>query len=460
MDKRNKMICRSIALAISISLLLGCSGKSVNNYPNKQLGYSAQTGTSGVQTKKDVTLNYIGHDNTFNRELKKVAPEFEKETGIKVVVEPLGQQLFEQRIQLDFAGNTGSIDAVYMPAPFVQKWAKAGWAKPLDELVKQDEQKININDFVASTLEAMKYDKKLYALPAFAEVGMMAYRKDILQKNGFNEPPKTWDELLTVVEKIKSSDSSMGPFVARAQRGQGLNMFIFPMFMWGYGGSFYNNYPNDMTPVLDSDKNVKALEVYSTLINKYGPQGAGNFSYPEVISAMQSGKAAIAIDGSSTLISLLDPTKNKFANQTILTKIPAGPAGITPCNVVHGMAVSNFSKNSNEALQFIEWATSSETLKKMALGTENYTDYPRESVANDKEVMAKYNKMNFTTLRMESLKAAKGDYRPLTQEWDEIGDVIGTYVNYAANGAKDAATAMKEANEDVTEIVKRAGYIK
>jgi len=441
-----------IIFAVIVSLFLGtfgCANKTAD-------GSKAE---SKLKEQEPVTINIIAHDNTYNRGLKQFVPEFEKATGIKVNLEIVGQQVHEQRTQLDFAGKTGSIDVAYMPFIFMQKWAKAGWIRPLDEFVKQDEKALNLNDFIPSTLEALKWDGKLWGLPCFAEAGLMAYRKDVFAKYGINEPPKTWEELLKVAAKIHSPE--IAAIVMRGQRGQGLNMFIYPMFMWAYGGSYFKDYPKDMTPVLDREENVKALEIYTKLLREYSVPGAGNFSYPDVVAAIQSGKAAIAIDGTSIVGQFLDPKKNKFADQMGIAMVPGGPAGVSPCMSVHAFAISAFSKHPKEAWEFIKWATSSEVQRKVALSElERYPDYTRLSVANDPEVLKRYNIGNIATLRVEALKLARSDYRPLIPEWPEVGDVIGAQVSAAVNGITDPRTALKKANEGVMEIMKRAGYIK
>jgi len=403
-------------------------------------------------------VRVLAHDNVYARSLTNLADDFKSKTGATLELDPVGQQIMEQRIQLDFASGTGSVDVAYLPLIFTSKWASAGWVQPIDDYVKRDEMELDMNDFVASAVDALRYDGHLYGLPGFAETGLMAYRKDILAQKGFNSAPKTWDELIKVSKAV--TEGKTAGIALRSQRGQGLNMFVFPMFMWGYGGGFFRDFPNDMTPAIDTPENLAALNTYVTLVSECTPSGGGNFSYPDVTTSMQTGQVAFIIDGTSIIGTATAAENNKYSDNIELALIPEGPGGSSPPFAVHGWAIPTYAKNHEVAWEFIKWATSSETLKKVAMGEggEYYLDFTRESVGNDPEVLKKYSEKNIGALRNESLKTTRWDYRPLMNEWAEIGDVMASYVNAAANGIMTPKEALEGAEKDVRDIVVKAGY--
>jgi len=406
---------------------------------------------------KNVTVNVLLTDNPYTRGLKQFAKDFENKTGIKANVDVVGLQVSEQRIQLEFSGKTGNIDVAYMPFQLMQKWAKADWIQPLDEMVAQAKD-LNKDDFIPITLTSLTYQDKLWGLPGFAEAGMFAYRKDILEKNGINEAPKTWDELIAAAKKIKAS-GEIAPIALRAQRGQGLNMFVFPTFMWSHGGKYFENFPTDLKTTLNSPENLAALKTYVDLVQNYGPEGAANYSYPDVVAGVQQGKVAMAIDGTSVVSQFFDKEKSQFADKMAAALIPAGKAGSSPMISVHGLALSKYSKHPKETFEFIKWATSAETQKKIALSGP-YLDFTRKSVADDKNIQEKFNVNNIDLLKLKlkSLESGRSDYRPLLPEWPEFGDLIGTEVNAAASKAKTPEKALEEAQNKVADVIKRSGY--
>lgn len=447
MVNRKMRVKLILVLAIVLSMITAACG-----------GTASKTGNSagGNQASK-TTLNVVLFDNVNNQGISKLAHEFEEQSGIKVNINILGQDVAEKRMQLDFIGKTGDLDVAYMSFIMMQSWVKAGWVHPLDELINASPD-IEIDDFAKAPIESLSINDKIWALPSFAETGLLAYRNDIFEKHGITAAPNTWDEFKKVTQKIHSKETAA--VALRAKRGQGLNMFIFPSMMWGFGGSYFKDYPNDMTPVLDKEENVKALEFYADLVQNYAPSGAGNYSFAEVISAYQQGNAAMTVDGTSIITQLFDQEKSKFADQTRVALVPEGPGGRSPMIAVHGLAIPEASKNKEAAFEFIKWATSAEVQKKIALD-QYYLDFTRNSVAEDPEIMEKYNldNGNLMKLRIESLNIARADYRPLLPEWPEIGDLIAAQVNGAVNGGVSAKDALTEANKQVTEVVKKAGYL-
>jgi len=409
------------------------------------------SGTAGMilpAAAQDREVNVLLFSMPSTRGLPALADDFEAKTGIKANIDVVGQDVFESRIALAFAGGARDVDVVHTPVIQVQRWVEAGWLQPLTEQVNALEDK---DDILAGPLDAYKVNGEYWGVPFFAETGLMAYRKDLLEAAGV-QPPQTWDEMLEVAAAVDSEKTAA--IAMRVAPGQGFNMFVFPMIMRAYGGKFFANYPDDLTPAINSPENLKALETYIKLMNDYGPDGIGNFNFPEVVAALQSGQVAMTVDGTSIVTQALDPKASKFADQFVLALPPGGPAGRSPAIAVHGMGIPAGSENADAAFEFIKWATSSETLTKLALN-EAYPDFTRASVAEDPGVKAKYSGIqdNFLDLRVEALNLAIGHYRPLIPTWPEIGAAVGENINAAVNGLMSPQEALEAAQEEMIAIL-------
>lgn len=401
-----------------------------------------------IATAQD-ELKVVLFSMPYTNGLKQLEADFEAKTGIKADIEVVGQNVFENRVTLSFTGKTGDVDVVHTPVIQVQRWVKAGWLAPITKNVDKMDTK---DDILAGPLDAYLVDGERWALPFFAETGLMSYRKDILQAAGFDHAPSTWEEMLEVSAKIKSDDTAA--IAMRVAPGQGFNMFVFPMIMRAYGGSFFKDYPTDLTPNMDSPENLKALEVYSTLMNEYGPKGIGNFNYGEVAAAMQSGNVAMIVDGTSIIAQSIDPKKSQFAENIDLAAVPKGPNGRSPALAVHGLGVPADAKNPEASFQFIEWATSADVLAKIAL-SQAYPDFTRASVSKNADVIAKYESIHpkFLELRVQALNDAVGHYRPLLPQWPDIGLAVGESINAAINGIMTHQEALKTADSEITAIM-------
>lgn len=393
-------------------------------------------------------INVVMFGMPYTNGLAKLAGDFEAETGIKANIDVIGQDVFENRITLSFTGGTGDIDVVHTPVIQVQRWIQAGWLQPMTSLVSEE----TTSDILAGPLGAYDVGGEQWALPFFAGVGLMSYREDLLEAAGA-DVPETWEDMLEVAAKIKTDDQAA--IALRAVPGQGFNMFIFPMVMRAYGGKFFADYEGgDFTPAINSPENVQALEIYTKLINDYGPAGAGNFNFAEVNAAAQNGDIAFAVEGTGIISQIVDPANSRFAENTGIALPPGGPAGRSPAIGVHGMGIPESAPNPEASAKFIEWAVSAETVAKIAM-SESFPDFTTASVADNAEVVAKYAAIHpdFLTTRVAALDLAIGHYRPLIPEWPALGQAIGESVNAAINGLMSAEDALEQAEADMRDIL-------
>lgn len=394
-------------------------------------------------------VNVVLFSMPYTRALAELEADFEKSTGLTANIEVIGQDVFENRITLTFTGKTGDLDVVHAPVIQLQRWVKAGWLRPVTAEVNAMATK---DDILAGPLDSFVVDGEQWGLPFLAGTGMMAYRTDLLSEAGFDSPPATWEEMLEVAAAVKAKGTAA--LAMRVAPGQGFNMFVYPQIMRAYGGTFFKDYPTDLTPNMNTPEGLKALEVYSTLMNDFGPEGIGNFNFGEVTAAMQTGQVAMIIDESGLIAQTLDPEKSQFADKISIAPVPSGPAGRSPAIAVHGLGIPADAPNAEASFKFIQWATSEETLTKIAVSA-GFADFTRASVASNADVTEKFKSIHpdFLSLRVQMLNDAIGHYRPLIPQWPAIGAAVGENINGAVNGLSTAAEALEAADQDIADIL-------
>ena len=64
-----------------------------------------------------------------------------------------------------------------------------------------------LDEFTPEIVEALKYKGKIYSIPWYATSAITIYNKDLFNKSGLLRLPKTYNELASVSEKIKSNNN-------------------------------------------------------------------------------------------------------------------------------------------------------------------------------------------------------------------------------------------------------------
>jgi multiple sugar transport system substrate-binding protein len=106
-------------------------------------------------------------------------------------------QYFDQ-IRTEFQAGGGEIDIIGADVIWPAQLAAPGYILDLSEYFPKSEQ----GKFLEAPMDAGTWDGKPYTVPWYTDSGMLYYRKDLLEKSGYSEPPKTWDELKEMAQKV------------------------------------------------------------------------------------------------------------------------------------------------------------------------------------------------------------------------------------------------------------------
>jgi multiple sugar transport system substrate-binding protein len=123
-----------------------------------------------------------------------------------------GQRLDKLRTQFQ-AGGEG-IDIILGDVIWTAELAESGWISDLSDRFPESEQQA----FLPGSVEAIIYNGKPYGMPWYTDTGLLYYRKDLLQKSGYDGPPKTWDELKQMTRKVRAESDIKFGFVFQGAR--------------------------------------------------------------------------------------------------------------------------------------------------------------------------------------------------------------------------------------------------
>jgi ABC-type sugar transport system, periplasmic component len=139
------------------------------------------------------------------------------------------------------------------------------WVASLyDQLQPLDEYVSDIDDFFPFVRETTMHDGSLLAAWKYTDCRCLYYRQDLIDRYSDGEPPRTWDELVTVASDITDNEDLDG---FQFRRGTATNI----PFFWGQGGRSLNK-SGDI--VLSVPENRRAMQRTLSFLQRLIEQGA------------------------------------------------------------------------------------------------------------------------------------------------------------------------------------------
>ena len=392
------------------------------------------------------TIRVLGLNTPLVEGMKALVPEFEKETGIKVIIEQFAEDQLTQKLAVELASGNTDLDVfVSRPLNEARMFKKNGYAIDLTPYFKDDAD-YDFDDFTVGAIESTRIDGYQTGIPMMNEVQLVFYRKDIFEERGLT-PPDTFDELVEIAKELTDRDNGFYAILMRGQRSPPITQLS--SFLYGFGGDWFDR--KTMTATFDTPEALKAIDLYGTLLREYGPPGAPNMSWPQMQAIYQQGKGAMYIDASSHLPMLLDPTRSDIAKVTGVALFPAGPAGRKVFDITAWMlGIHSKSQKKDAAWKFIRFCSNKKNLafiqnefgvessRKSAYETQGSSKFPQDWIKAVKDT-APY---------------GVGYDRPLVVAVQEVRDILGDAIVTSIEG-KDYVAAAKRANQKFQEILDR-----
>jgi multiple sugar transport system substrate-binding protein len=357
-----------------------------------------------------------------------------------------------ERLELPYSGllekatislreKAGAYDVLMLDDTWAVEFMSNGWLSDLDKLGGGLDE-----DFVKPARDVSRFPVGTgphYAVPFVGNVELFAYRKDLLEKYGFDRPT-SWTDVVAAAKAISENESGVSGVVYRGTKGNPIVTGFLPI-LWAHGARIVDP---DGKANLDSDAALDALKLYLSL-KPYAPKGVETYNSSEVRDALMQGTTAMAIElWPSWAPSLDDPAKSKVPGKIEIIAAPGQVQGPAPMLGTWLLGIPADAKNPKRGRDFIDFLTSAKVQKKLAL--ELGTPPTRASVYKDADVIAKY---RWYPAQVEALQNAQP--RPRITQWSEVETIMGDYLQLALIGEMDPKKALMEANQKISRALKR-----
>ncbi|POZ89353.1 MULTISPECIES: ABC transporter substrate-binding protein [Petrotoga] len=227
--------------------------------------------------------------------------------------------------------------------------------------LNQDAEYFDVNNLVPQTVEMVTINGEIKAIPYYVENGFLYYRKDLLEKYGY-EVPKTWDELITIAKDISQKEGIEG-FVWPGARYEELTTFFLEI-LYSNGGKIFEGDNFVLEQPENKEKALESLKILNNIISEeISPKGITTYREEECRNIFQNGDA-VFMRNLSYAWRLLNSEGSGANGKVGIAPIPKTDFSNQHVFVLKGKALAinpNASDEEREAAKkFIKYLTSKE----------------------------------------------------------------------------------------------------
>lgn len=422
-----KLLSYVLSLIMVMALLIGCS----NNGAEKTVANVTQepevtkTATADEAGSGEVTKLTYWHQLTGDEEkvLAKAVDVF-NQTHTDIQVE--ATSVSDTSKYLIAMSSDEAPDVIRLSNATGLAYYSQGLIEGLNSYIEKDG--FDTSVFNQKSLDANTIDGAVVALPTSAYTIQMFYNKDILEKLGYTEPPKTMDEMYEMAVAATTLDADGN-----------IDVLGYPLFpfasarqelVYGFGGRWWDENGNP-TPTLQG--NLDSLTYNVKYRKQFGIDKVAAFittsntnRYTEM-DMFFAGKQLFRFDG--PWLATMIKNYNSDVNYGIAmipgtTEELRGSARFES----NSFMITKMSKNKEAAWEFIRDYSTSEAVKEEVVGTGNLPAYL--PLYEDKDMLAAPGFPEF----MEIIKTNNAIQYPAASNLSEYVAIIDEYLDYIYYG--------------------------
>lgn len=210
----------------------------------------------------------------------------------------------------------------------------------------------------------------LVALPYFADVPALYYRKDLLAK--YHLPvPTTWADMQTTANAVmtaerEAGDAKMWGYTFPGGVSEDLTANALEWMAGNGGGSIVES---DGTISVDNVKAILAVEVAEKWVGTISPPEVVNYNQADARGLWLSGEAVFTRDWHDALGAAASP-QSKITGKVGVAELPIGEHGDKPASTLDGwsLAVSRYSTHEDDATALVRFLASAQAQKTYEVG--------------------------------------------------------------------------------------------
>lgn len=424
--KKSKLFSVMITLLMITFSIAGCS--------------STSNGTDKKDDQVELSFFHRFADGANKQFFDSAVKEFESQNPkVKIKVSSAINDDYKQKINV-LLGSSNPPDIFFAwSGEYANKFVRSG--KVLD-LTKYTKAGTELGDQIfTSQFGPYTFERKVYGVPIVMDGKAFFYNKEIFKKLGVNEP-KTWNEFMTVLKKIKQGGYT--PIAFGNQSNWAVGHYLTTLNQRMVDPAVLKKDYNRSTGEFTDPGYVTALEKIIEL-EPYFTKEPNAVTDDSAINAFVNGKAAIYYNQFNQ-IPYIKPAKFDWGwfNFPAIEDGKGDPQELTGAS--QGFMVSAKTKNPDMAIKFLNFLTSKTIAEKMVKETgmvSSTIDAVNKNSADQKMMDV-----------VETIKQASGMNVWLDTALDS--KIVDVYLN----GAQQMLNKEKTPEEVMKEVQKAAKEVK
>ncbi|MBD1909514.1 MULTISPECIES: ABC transporter substrate-binding protein [unclassified Leptolyngbya] len=369
--------------------------------------------------------------------------EFERENPdirIRMVEGPNATNLVEDLYTSALLLGSSPYDLINLDVVWTAKFAAAGWLMDLSDRATPQE----LAQHLETSIEAGRYQDKLYRIPWRTDAGVLFYRKDLLQEAGLQQP-QTFTDLLEVSKTLQQKTGVDWGYLWQGRQYEGVAA-MFVEVLSGFGGYWIN--PETLEVGLDQPEAINAVNfLRGTVRQGVSPGGVTTYQEEEVRRLFQSGGAAFMRNwpyAIPLLNSEESAVRNKVGIRPMLS-MPGGQPG--SCLGGWGWGILSSTPHPEEAWRVLQYFTSERVQRINAL--KGYLPSLR-SLYEDPEILAEF--PHYAEMAQVFEKTV---LRPSIAQYAQASDILQRYLSAVFSGRMAPEDAMQTAASETRSLLGR-----
>lgn len=305
--------------------------------------------------EEQITLKVAFSTGEEQAEMRRLADEFTRETGIRVsLVERLHTMDAKDYI-INYAETNERPDVILMQGSDIGELSLSGYLMPLtvsDDLSER---------YLKTALEAFSLNGVTYGVGYSVEAGGIIYNKALISED---ELPKTWEEFFETAQSLT---------VKEGDRITRYGAYLNPTDVWNnypliehFGGYYFGRHPNGQYNAYDVGFNNEGMKAYCEFLlaqKQYGiiqPRFYNGVSL--VVQNFCNNNVAMILNGFKQNRNYIEAGIDYG-----IAMLPASKDGTPSLSVatVNGFVINNFSYRKQEAQLFLDYILKDECQQRL-----------------------------------------------------------------------------------------------